>query len=166
MSTRKSSIIQTEHVVVTSEKTFDQIITALEERLTPVVPMTELLKDSAVQKIPWKEITAMIEKHLGSSGFMIFCKIDHGQLLSLAGNSSKAMQYTIGNPLIAVEMTRYNLAASLYAPFKLAVYEQGTETVLCYDHFSTSMAQFNNEEITRIAEHVDTLLENLIASVV
>jgi hypothetical protein len=52
----------------------------------------------------------------GSSGFMLFGTTDHGALLSIFGVKKKAIQYIVGNPLIAIQMTQHNLAAGLYAP--------------------------------------------------
>lgn len=47
----------------------------------------------------------------------IFLKRDHGALLLLiVEHPRKALQYDIGNPHTASKMTRYRLAAGLYAP--------------------------------------------------
>jgi hypothetical protein len=54
-------------------------------------------------------------------GFLLFDKIDHGALLSLVGQPVRAVQYVVGNPLFAVQMTRHNLAAGLEAPLRLLV---------------------------------------------
>ena len=39
------------------------------------------------------------------------------------GQTSKGMQYEIGNPLTAERMTRHALAAGLYAPLRVMLYE-------------------------------------------
>jgi hypothetical protein len=52
---------------------------------------------------------------VGPSGFMLFGTSNHGALLRLAGRKKKAIQYLVGNPLFAVEMTRHAIGASLYA---------------------------------------------------
>jgi len=41
----------------------------------------------------------------GPSGFMLLGTSDHGALLRLVGRPRKAVQYVVGNPLFAVEMT-------------------------------------------------------------
>jgi hypothetical protein len=51
----------------------------------------------------------------------IFLKRDHGALLQVIGPHRKAVQYEIGNPHNASKMTRYRLAAGLYAPFRVVV---------------------------------------------
>jgi Domain of unknown function DUF302 len=53
----------------------------------------------------------------------IFLVRDHGEILRIAGQSRNALQYEIGNPLTASSMTRHNLAAALYAPLRVVLYE-------------------------------------------
>ena len=70
----------------------------------------------------------------GSSGFTLFGTTDHGVLLPLAGQKRKGVQYVVGNPLIAIQMTRHSLAAGLYAPLRVLVYEDDLgRTCLEYD---------------------------------
>jgi uncharacterized protein (DUF302 family) len=64
----------------------------------------------------------------------IFQTMDHGQLLRTAGQSRNALQYEIGNPLTASSMTRHKVAASLYAPLRVVLYETPDgATVFEYD---------------------------------
>ena len=74
----------------------------------------------------WEQVPQAIEKKMGTSGFNIFCKVEHGQLLSLAGKVSRVSQYAIGNPLLAMQMVEHVSEVALYAPLRLAVYEGGT----------------------------------------
>ena len=60
-----------------------------------------------------------LEAMAGSSGFMLFSTNDHGSLLRMVGQSRRAVQYVIGNPLFAVEMTRHAIGAALYAPLRV-----------------------------------------------
>ncbi len=107
-----------------------------------------------------------IEERLGTSGLSLFSRVEHSHLLSLLGKTSRATQYTIGNPLLALQMTRYMPEAALYAPLKLVVYEdeQGN-TFLAYDSFVSQLAQYQREEITRVARLVEHKLEALVAEV-
>ena len=87
-----------------------------------------------------------IEAMAGPSGLMIFEQLDHGRLLALAGQDRRAMLYLIGNPLIAVEMTRHNVAADLYAPWRFLVYEGGdgkTRLTLVHENFPSTEARDN-----------------------
>ena len=65
-----------------------------------------------------------IHQSEGDQGLMYFGSNDHGALFPLIGQPlRKAMRYYIGNPLYAIEMTRKNQDAALYAPLIVLVYE-------------------------------------------
>jgi uncharacterized protein (DUF302 family) len=108
---------------------------------------------------------ARIEAMAGSSAFMLFNASDHGRLLSIVGQRRKAVQYVIGNPLFAVEMTRYAIGASLYAPLRVLIYEPaGGRTCIEYDRPSFLFAQFADERIDRMAASLDQKLADLAAA--
>jgi uncharacterized protein (DUF302 family) len=101
----------------------------------------------------------------GTSGFMLFDAVDHGQTLALVGTPAKAVQYVLGNPLLAVEMTRHAIGAALYAPLRLLIHEaQGGGTCVEYDLPSSLFGQFGDEHVDRVAESLDLKLEVLIAT--
>jgi uncharacterized protein (DUF302 family) len=104
-----------------------------------------------------------IEKAAGEEDLLLFGVRDHGRLLNLVGAPGKARQYLVGNPLIAVTMTRHDIRAGLYAPLRILVYEAGDHsTRVEYDLPSSLFGQFNDPEITAIARSLDTKLTNLI----
>ena len=90
-----------------------------------------------------------------------------GRCLSIFGVKTKAIQYIVGNPLIAIQMTQHNLAAGLYAPLRVLVYEDDRgRTCLEYDEPSSLFGQFNDDRITTVASLLDRKLEDLIAEAV
>ena len=98
----------------------------------------------------------------GETGLMIFGDQQHGQLLMLEGISQKAVQYTIGNPLTALEMTRHDIRAALYAPVRMIVYEDKDRQVYAeYDLPSSQFGQFGSEVLS-IARGLDKKLEEAI----
>ncbi|MDP9076752.1 MAG: DUF302 domain-containing protein [Bacteroidota bacterium] len=111
-----------------------------------------------------------VKQHLtrvaGKTGLMIFGQQEHGKLLNIKGKPRKAIQYLIGNPLTAVEMTQYDIRAALYAPLRIIVYE-GDDKVLYaeYDLPSTLFGQFGNADILKIAKGLDeSILEVILLS--
>ena len=103
----------------------------------------------------------------GSSGFMLFGTHDHGSLLRIAGQKRKAVQYVVGNPLFAVQMTQHDIRASLYAPLRVLLYENDEgKTCLEYDKPSSLFGQFGNAEITAVATMLDRKLEDLVAKAI
>jgi uncharacterized protein (DUF302 family) len=104
-----------------------------------------------------------IENAAGEEGLMLFNVRDHGRLLNLVGAPGKAKQYIVGNPLIALTMTRRDIRAGLYAPLRMLVYEAGDHSVhVEFDLPSSLFGQFNDPEVTAIARSLDTKLTNLI----
>jgi uncharacterized protein (DUF302 family) len=108
-----------------------------------------------------------VKQHLikvaGSSGLMIFGQQEHGKLLNIKGKPRKAIQYLIGNPLTAVEMTQYDIRAALYAPLRIIVYV-GDDGVLYaeYDLPSTLFGQFGDANILKIAQGLDESILKVI----
>jgi uncharacterized protein (DUF302 family) len=109
------------------------------------------------------KVRERIEKAAGEEGLMLFTIREHGRLLSLSGAMRRARQYVIGNPLIAVTMTRHDIRAGLYAPLRILVYEaEDRSTRVEYDMPSSLFGQFNDPEVTVIAQSLDKKLANMI----
>src|SRR5436309_957169 len=101
----------------------------------------------------------------GSSGFMLFGTTDHGALLRIVGQKRRAVQYVVGNPLFALQMTQHDLRAGLYAPLRVLLYEgERGRTCLEYDKPSSLFGQFGNAEIAAVAAMLDRKLEALVAA--
>src|SRR5437870_3301568 len=123
--------ITVDHVQVVTDKRFDKVAKAFEQQLGQFNP--EVYKSLAAGEDAEKA-RAKIEAMVGPSGFMLFRTSDHGALLRLAGQKKQAIQYLVGNPLFAIQMTRHDIRASLYAPLRVLIYqiEQG-KTYVEYD---------------------------------
>ena len=107
---------------------------------------------------------AKLEAMAGPSGFMLFRTSDHGALLRLVGQKRKALQYLVGNPLFAIQMTQHDIRASLYAPLRVLVYEdEAGKTCVEYDKPSSLFGQFGNTKINPVAAMLDGKLEALVA---
>jgi uncharacterized protein (DUF302 family) len=160
-----TSTFTTTHVRVQCEKKFGEVTKRLERQLgTFDRTVLQALGTDAAHA---DAARARIEAMAGSSGFMLFGTTDHGSLLTLAGQQRKGVQYVVGNPLIAIEMTQHNLAAGLYAPLRVLVYEDDRgRTCLEYDKPSSLFGQFNDDRIASVASVLDRKLEDLIAKAI
>ncbi|AMV40141.1 DUF302 domain-containing protein [Planctomyces sp. SH-PL62] len=153
--------ISIEHVRLTLDRPFDAFRTAFEGQLGRFDPIAY----EALEHGDPKAARSKLESMTGPSGFMLFRTSDHGAVLRLVGEPRKAIQYLLGNPLIAVEMTRHAIGAALYAPLRVLLYEDGEgKTCVEYDLPSSLFGQFGNEEVDRVAESLDRKLEALIAA--
>ena len=153
--------ITVEHVRVVADKPFDKLTRAFEEQLGQFNP--EVYK-SLSTGVDADRVRAKIEAMVGPSGFMLFGTNDHGALLRLAGQKKKAIQYVVGNPLFALQMTQHDIRASLYAPLRVLIYEnEDGKTCVEYDKPSSLFGQFGNTRVAEVATMLDRKLEQLVA---
>jgi uncharacterized protein (DUF302 family) len=151
-----------DHVRVETDKPFEEVAKALERQLGRFDPD---VYQSLAAGGNAEGARARIEAMVGPSGFMLFGTNDHGALLRLAGQKRKAVQYVVGNPLFALQMTQHDLRAALYAPLRVLLYEdQRGRTCLEYDRPSSLFGQFQNDRISPTAAMLDKKLEALIAA--
>ncbi len=100
----------------------------------------------------------------GEQGFMIIQIFDHGADLLMVGQNRKARQYLIGNPLVAIQATRHDIRAALYAPLRVLVFEsEPGRTIVEFDQPSTLFGQFGRNEVTAVAAESDAKLDRVIA---
>ncbi len=87
----------------------------------------------------------------------------HGDWLQIISGKRKAAQYVIGNVLVSTRMTQYQLAAGLYAPLRIMLYENdaGTAT-LEYDQPSSLFGQYGDERVTAVAKELDRAIYNVL----
>jgi uncharacterized protein (DUF302 family) len=151
------------HVNYKSSKSFDAVTAAIEKQLGKFDgPAYEALFKSSMSPA---DIEAKIHAMEGSSGFMLFLVRDHGQLLALKGQRAYVKQYEIGNPLIAVEMTRWDPRAGEYAPLRVCVYlGDDNLTHVDYDLPSSTFGRFKSAQVDKSAKGLDDKLAALIAN--
>jgi uncharacterized protein (DUF302 family) len=151
-----------DHVRRTTDKPFGDVTTAFERQLGRFEPGVYQALAAGGDA---KGARAKIEAMAGPSGFMLFGTNDHGSLLRLVGQKRKALQYVVGNPLFALQMTQHDIRASLYAPLRVLIYEdeQG-KTCVEYDRSSSLFGQFGNDRIAPTAAMLDRKLESLVSA--
>jgi uncharacterized protein (DUF302 family) len=156
--------ITVEHVRVLAEQPFDRVIKAFEQQLGQ---FNEETYTSLAAGEDVEEVSAKLEAMVGPSGFMLFRTSDHGSLLRLVGQKKKAIQFLVGNPLFAIQMTQHDIRASLYAPLRVLIYEdEHRKTCVEYDKPSSLFGQFGNAEVTDVATMLDRKMEQLVAKAI
>lgn len=117
-----------DHVRRTTDKPFEEVTQAFEARLGK---FDGDVRKAATSSEDTEEAKAKIAAMAGPRVFMLFGTSDHGALLRLAGQKRKAIQYVVGNPVFALQMTQHDIRASLYAPLQVLIYEneEGTTCV-------------------------------------
>jgi len=154
--TTTTRIIQVEHVTIRSTKRFADARAKLERSLPQLNPEIPSLMASGDAK-------RLHEKLEAGPELAIFLSRDHGGLLRITGQPRKALQYEIGNPLTASKMTRHQLAAGLYAPLRVILYEdQEGGSVFEYDRPSSLFGQFSDQQVDEVARGLDVALERAL----
>jgi uncharacterized protein (DUF302 family) len=153
-----------EHIHLEAKRPFGEVTAALEARMGKFEPTVyEELRSGADPEA----VRTRLERMAGPSGFMLFRTSDHGALLRLAGQTKKAVQYLLGNPLFAVRMTQHDIRAGLYAPLRVLLYEnEEGNTCVEYDKPSSLFGQFGNAKVTEVATMLDRKLDQLVTQAI
>jgi uncharacterized protein (DUF302 family) len=147
--------LQVDHITMKTPKGFAEVEAALERSLPQLDP------EIAAALIRGDEQRATELEH--GAPLFIFLKRDHGALLQVTGRPRKAVQYEIGNPHTASKMTRHRVAAGLYAPLRVMLYEDETGgSVFEYDRPSSFFGQYGDERITEVGRSLDAALEGAL----
>jgi hypothetical protein len=149
--------VAVKHVKVVVERPFDAVRDAFQRVLPPLDPAGLALLHAGDVEGGRKALEALPELN-------IFQIRDHGEVLSIAGLKRKALQYDIGNPYIASRMTRHQLAAAQYAPFRVVLYEDAQgRAVFEYDKPSSLFGQFGDPAVTVVGEELDFAIGQAIS---
>jgi Domain of unknown function DUF302 len=150
-SVMRKQTIAVEHVRIESAKSFADVRAALERTVPPLDP-------SLVKALDEGDVERVTQEKAGPE-LSIFQFRDHGAVLKIAGKARNAIQYDIGNPITASLMTRHRLAAALYPPIRVVLYENDAgHGVFEYDQPSTTFGQFGDERVTTVARGLDAAL--------
>ncbi len=155
--------VQIEHIRIDSKKSFEQVKAALEKLPKFDDEIRRHLQNGKVGSVKQE-----LEGIQGDAGLTIFSVATHGDWLAILGERRNALQYNIGNVLISTQMTKHQLAAGLYAPLRIILYENSTGTATFeYDRPSDLFGQFDDEKVTSVARHLDQqIYESLVTAAI
>jgi len=149
-----------ERIDVPSQTSFPEITGALETHV-PSADLTAFAR-LVIDRAGVDEVERAIDGMVGEPGFLMLARIDQGPLVSLLGTPKKMRVYLIGNPLLANRMYEQHRATGLYAPLRVAIYEDADGAChFTYDRPSALLEQFGNDEIRTIARVLDQRMERL-----
>ena len=152
-ASREVRILSVEHRILRCSRSFDLVHAAL----IATVPVLDPALAGMLARGEREKVEAA---RRDLSKLWIFEMRDHGSLTAADGLKSKAIQYEIGNPLTAERMTRYRLAAGLYAPLRVILYEDKKgQAVFEYDLPSSFFGQFADDRVASVGLELDEELE-------
>ena len=139
---------------------FDGFIAAFEKAAPPFDP-------AGVQAIverggSWDDVLAAAAIN-APNDLMVYAKIDALPLLGLAGHTTKAAEYLLGNHTIAETMFRHDPKALLYAPLRLLIYADADgNAVFSMDQPSAAFGSLSIADVTKVGESLDRKVANLL----
>ncbi|MGA9357096.1 MAG: DUF302 domain-containing protein [Mycobacterium sp.] len=139
---------------------FDGFIAAFEQ----AAPPADL---AAVSQIVgrgggWDDVLAAAATN-APNDLMVYAKIDALPLFLLAGHTTKATEYLLGNHTIAETMFRHDPKALLYAPLRLLIYADADgNAVFSMDQPSAAFGSLGIAEVTKVGESLDRKVVNLL----
>ncbi len=152
---RKAKIRRTnvlvEHICINSEKSYGEVKAALDK-----LPRFDDRIREHLRLGQFESVKKELQKSQGDAGLVIFSVVTHGDWLQIVSRKYNAVQYVIGNVLVSTQMTRHELAAGLYAPLRIMLFEnnKGTAT-LEYDQPSTLFGQYGHDSVTAVSKNLD-----------
>lgn len=139
---------------------FDEFIAAFENVAPPV-------DRAVVQEITerggsWDDVLAAAEIN-APNGLMVYAKIDGQPFFALAGHTTKAVEYLLGNHTIAETMFRYDPKVLLYAPLRLLIHADADgNAIFSMDQPSAAFGSLGIAEVTKVGESLDRKVANLL----
>ena len=139
---------------------FEEFRAAFEKAAPPVDPSP--VKQIAESGGSWDDVKAAVAID-APNDLMVYARIDASQGLALAGNTFKAVEYLLGNHVIAETMARHDQRALLYAPLRVLLYTDADgNAIFSIDQPSAAFASLGIAEITKVGDDLDRKVANLL----
>lgn len=132
---------------------FNETRARLDERLPLLEP--SLTAELVLSGARWTAVETVIQRTAGPTGLLALARLDSGALLSLSRRPLDATLYLVGNPIIAREVTALEPGAALYAPFRVAIYQDANGVHVAYDQPSSVLKSLGSQAVDRIAVELD-----------
>jgi uncharacterized protein (DUF302 family) len=139
---------------------FDEFRTAFEKAAPPFD--RESVQEIVARGGSWEDVRAAAALN-APYGLMVYATIDALPLLGLAGHTTKAVEYLLGNHTIAETMFRHDPRALLYAPLRVLVYaDAGGDAVFSIDQPSAAFGSLGIAAVTEVGEGLDRKVAKLL----
>jgi uncharacterized protein (DUF302 family) len=149
---------------VFTEMPFGEFCTAFEQA-APVFDVAPFLEIAGRADTTWDDVEKLTHS-LAPHDLMIYARIDVRPLVALAGLAVDAVEYLLGNHVIATSMLRHDANALLYAPLRVLVYSDPSGcAVFAIDRPSTVFAGLDNNDIAATGVSLDHKVAALLRAI-
>ncbi|MDR3669605.1 MAG: DUF302 domain-containing protein [Holophaga sp.] len=110
------------------------------------------------------ELSDVVHRQLGPSGFMEFARFDLGNVLREppSGHAGQSLRLVVGNPLIMRKMVERVADAGSYAPVTILVDERADGVHVSYDRMASYLASYQDADALATARDLDAKVEALV----
>jgi uncharacterized protein (DUF302 family) len=139
---------------------FEEFRAAFEKAAPPVdlAPVKQIAESGG----SWDDVKAAVAIN-APNDLMVYARIDASQGLALAGNTFKAVEYLLGNHVIAESMARHDPRALLYAPLRVLLYSDADgNAVFSIDQPGAAFGSLGFAEITKVGDDLDRKVAKLL----
>ena len=113
----------------------------------------------------WDDVKAQVAAY-APHDLMLYATIDATELMAFAGHDCQAVEYLLGNHVIAETMFRRDRNALLYAPLRVLVFSDSTgHAVFSIDQPSTVFAGLNDSDVAATGVLLDRKVSGLLRSI-
>jgi hypothetical protein len=122
------------------------------------VPMQRIVETGG----SWDDVKAAVALNAPNE-LMVYAKIEAVPLLGVAGHDVEAVEYLLGNHVIAETMFCHDPRALLYAPLRVLVYsDPDGNAVFSIDQPSSAFGSLGIAEVTEVGVSLDRKVANLL----
>jgi hypothetical protein len=131
------------------------------EGAVPPIPLLQVL-ELENRGAPWSEMVHLIERS-APWGFLIYWTNDVDRLVHLAGDSSSAVAYLMGNHTIMERMFRFEPSVVMYAPLHAAIWSRSDgQAFFTIDKPSDQFRSFSDPRVAAVGYELDAKLAALL----
>ena len=106
-------------------------------------------------------VTAAAEN--APNDLMVYAKIDASEYFPIAGHHTQAIEYLVGNHVIAETMFRHDPKAMLYAPLRMLIYSDANGNgVFTMDQPGPAFGSLGIAEVAAVGKDLDRKVANLL----
>jgi hypothetical protein len=139
---------------------FDTFTAALEEAAPPI-------DQGALERIKaaggdWDDVRAAAAEN-APNGLIMYTKIDLSGYFPIAGHHTPAVEYLIGNHVIAETMFRHDAKAMLYAPLRMLVHgDADGNAIFTMDQPGPAFGSLGIADVAAVGLDLDRKVVNLL----
>jgi hypothetical protein len=131
------------------------------EHAVPPLPRDQV-RQMEDRGAPWGEMIDLV-KGAAPWGFLIYGMNDVDRVVRLAGDSSSAVAYLMGNHIIMERMFRFEPSVVMYAPLHAAIWSRSDgEAFFTIDKPSDQFGSFADPRVTAVGYELDAKLAALL----